>query len=103
MFGEDLLSNLFARVSLVWSLIYSKEYLTEQDLINDHSKSKEVCFEGMVHPADDFGCHVAWSSTGFFRVAVLVKTGHPEVSDTQVSIVLEDEVLGLQIAVDDVS
>ena len=55
----------------------------------------------MVHPADYFWGHVAGRATGLFGIALLSLARHPEVGDPEVPVLLEDEVFGLEVAVDD--
>lgn len=55
----------------------------------------------MVHSADDFRSHVARSAAGLFRVVLSSLPCHSEVSDPQVSIFLENQVLRLEISMND--
>ena len=54
----------------------------------------------MVHPAYYFRSHVAGSSTCLFGVALLLLPGHSEIGNSEVAVLLEDQVLGFEVAVD---
>ena len=54
----------------------------------------------MVHPANDLRSHIARRPTGLLRVAFLLLPRHSKVSDPQVPIFLEHQILRLQISMD---
>lgn len=56
----------------------------------------------MVLSEQDFRCHVTWCATRLMRVLTLPISGYAEVCDPTVSALIEDDVLGFDVAVDDV-
>jgi hypothetical protein len=70
-------------------------YSSEDKLVNYDAKGEEVGFEGVVHSADDFWGHVARGSACLLGVVLFTFTGHSEVGDSGIAVLLEDNVLGL--------
>jgi len=54
----------------------------------------------MVHSADDFRSHVTRSTTSLLRIAFFSLTGHTEVSNSEIAVLFEDQILRFEISVD---
>lgn len=57
----------------------------------------------MVHPADDFGSHIARRATSLLTVVLFPFPGNPKISDSGISIFLKHYVFGLEVAMDDIA
>ena len=91
---QDLVPDLFPGIAHV-------RPIAEHYLVENNPKCKEICLEGMIHPADDFRSHIAWRSTGLLGVVLLLLAGYSEISDPEVPAFFEDQVLRLEVAMDD--
>jgi len=73
----------------------------EHALVSHYSHSKIVHGERMVLPAHDLGGHVPWRSRCVLRVLFSPISRDSEIRDPEVSLVVDDEVLRLDVSVND--
>ena len=70
-------------------------------LVPDDSHRKVIRSQPVVLPAHDFGCHVARRSTRLTRIVGRKDARNSKISQAQVSMVIEYQILRLNISVDD--
>ena len=91
---EDLITDIFSCSSLVRSL-------THHALVSDNADGEVVSSHAVVLAAHDLGRHVARRSARLTRVISRENTGDAEVREAQVAFIVENQVLGLDIPMDD--
>ena len=89
--AQDLISDVFAGATFVGPLAHHA-------LVGDDTDGEVVGDEAVVLPAHDLGCHVAGRSARLARVIGREYARDAEVGQAQVSLVVEDEVLWLDVA-----
>lgn len=75
----------------------------EHELVSHHSQREVVGRESVVLVADDLGCHVPWSPTRILMVVISHDPRHSQIRYAQVPLRVQHEVLGFEIAVDDLA
>jgi hypothetical protein len=76
--------------------------LADQQFVGDDAHCVEVGAEGVVLAEEHLGSHVPRSAAGLLRIFWLPKAGDAEVGDAGVSPLVQDDVFGLDVPVDDV-
>ena len=71
--------------------------------MGDDPERKEINGVWMISFADNFRSHVAGCSTGIFGVIWLDLSWDAEVSNSEVSLIIEDQVFRLEVAVNGAS
>jgi len=77
--------------------------LSNKQFVCDDTDGIEICAEGVILPEENLGSHVSWCTAGLMRIFCLPVPGDAEIGDAGVALLVEDDILGLYVAVDDVS
>jgi hypothetical protein len=91
---EDMVSDLLAVLSNVWAL-------AEHALISDDAHGEVVYCNSVILAAHHLGSHVARSAGCVFLVIWVPDTGDTEVSNSKVTLFVENEVLRLYVSMQD--
>lgn len=85
--------DFFARGSNVWSP-------AQHEFVGHDAKCEVVDCERMAFSQHDLRSHIPWGSTGVLVVVLSHHSRDAEVSEPQVAIGVEDQILWLEIAMD---
>ena len=86
-----MVSYFFSVLPMVWSL-------TEHTLICDDTHCEIIDSNAMVLTTHDFRCHIAWRSRCVFRVLWVPQSCNTQISDSKVTIFVEDQIFRLDIS-----
>jgi hypothetical protein len=95
LLGQNMVSNLLSRFTNVRSA-------SEHALISHNSHSEVVDTGCVIDPTHNLGSHVAWRSRRILSVFRPPDSCNTEVSDSEVSILVDDQVFWLDVSMDDV-
>jgi hypothetical protein len=88
-----LIADLFSIPANVWAL-------TQHELVCHHSDSEVISSIGVIFTAKDLRCHVSWGSTGILVILLFEFSTNTEICDSKVSLRIKHDVLGFDIAMD---
>ena len=72
--------------------------------MNCHTKGKNIGWAPMqMTTGIDFWTHVPMCTTGGLACIVFVKLGHPEIGQLEITVAVQEEILGFNISMDDTS
>ena len=92
LLGQDVISDLLTVFSVVGPL-------SKHALVGDDTHGKVVHSYTVILTAHDFRSHVAWGARRVLGVLWVPATGNSEIGDSQIAILVKDEVLRLDISV----
>ena len=95
LFAENVVSDLFTWFANVWSA-------AKHALICHDSNSKIIYRCGMVDSTHHFWCHISWGSGSILSIFRSPNSCDTEISDSQISFLVDDEVLWLDVSMNDV-
>lgn len=90
LLAEDLITDLFSVSTHVWTL-------AEHELVCHHPNCEVVSSIGVIFTAQDLWGHVTWGSACVLEILLFKFSAYSEVGDSEVSLGIEDDVLGFDI------
>lgn len=96
LFLEHLISDLLPCFALVWPL-------SHHAFISNDSKCVIIDSKCMVLLAEDLGGHIAGGPARLLGILFLIMPGYTEISNSQISQFIQDDVLRFNISVNDVT
>lgn len=104
LFGKNVVPYILSCFSNVGSLSEisneSVPYPSHHAFEGDDSNCEVIDSYSMVLTAHNFRCHVARSSAGFLRVVRIPYSCYAEVGNSEVTLVVEDQIFGFDIPVE---
>ncbi len=93
---KHLISDLLSSLPAVRSL-------THHTLISNDTEGIVINSKSMILFTKYFRSHVAWSATCFLGVFLFIVTSDSEISNSEVTILIKDDVFRFNVSVDNIS
>ena len=94
LFWENMVSDFFSVLAVIWSF-------TEHTLICDYTHCEIINSNAVILTAHDLWCHIAWRSGRVFRVLRIPQPCNTQISNSKVTIFVEDQIFRLDISMQD--
>ena len=89
-----MVSDFFSVLAVIWSF-------TEHTLICDYTHCEIINSNAVILTAHDLWCHIAWRSGRVFRVLRIPQPCNTQISNSKVTIFVEDQIFRLDISMQD--